>query len=111
MLLRRNKITLFKAYCTSFYSASLWVDYMQKSYIALRVQYNNAFRALLRLPRFYSASGMFADAQVDSFPAILRKKAGSLLRRVRGSRNSVLKSIVERGDCPLLTHMSNVNLS
>ncbi|KAL0841056.1 hypothetical protein ABMA28_014821 [Loxostege sticticalis] len=55
------KITLFKA--------------------ALRVQYNNAFRTLLRLPRFCGASVMFAYAGVDSFGAILRKKAASLLRR------------------------------
>jgi hypothetical protein len=105
------KITLFKAYCTSFYSSSLWVSGLQKSYSALRVQYNNAFRTLLRLPRFCSASGMFADAQVDSFPAILRKKAGSLLRRVRGSRNTVLKCIADSGDCPLIEHMCRINLS
>ncbi|XP_045448694.1 uncharacterized protein LOC123657160 [Melitaea cinxia] len=41
------------------------------SYNALRVQYNNAFRALLGLPRYCSTSSMFAHAGVDSFPAIL----------------------------------------
>ena len=49
------KITLFRAYCQSFYTSALWTNYTQRAYNALRVQYNNAFRVLLRLPRFCSA--------------------------------------------------------
>ncbi|XP_063827227.1 uncharacterized protein LOC135076736 [Ostrinia nubilalis] len=83
----------------------LWTNYTKKAYSALRVQYNNAFRALLRLPRFCSASAMFALAGVDSFEAIMRKKCASLLHRVRGSCHSVLKEIADSGDCPLIGHM------
>ncbi|CAG9134717.1 unnamed protein product [Plutella xylostella] len=83
------KIALFKAYCTSLYSGSLWVRYTQKAYNALRIQFNNAFRALLRLPRFCSASAMFAEARTDGFNAIWRKKSASLLGRVRGSDSPV----------------------
>jgi hypothetical protein len=61
------KITLFKAYCQAFYTGSLWFSFTQKSYNALRVQYNNIFRAMFRLPRYCSASGMFVDAHVDDF--------------------------------------------
>ncbi|CAK1598306.1 unnamed protein product [Parnassius mnemosyne] len=71
------KITLFKAYCT----------------------------ALLRLPRYCSASAMFALAGVDSFDAIIRKKTASLLNRVRGSGHSVLSEIADSGDCPLIKQM------
>ncbi|CAK1585600.1 unnamed protein product [Parnassius mnemosyne] len=99
------KITLFKAYCTSFYSCSLWTNYTKKAYSALRTQYNNAFRALLRLPRYCSASAMFALAGVDSFDAIIRKKTASLLNRVRGSGHSVLSEIADSGDCPLIKQM------
>ncbi|XP_045454808.1 uncharacterized protein LOC123664257 [Melitaea cinxia] len=81
------------------------------SYNALRVQYNNAFRALLGLPRYCSASSMFAHAGVDSFPAMLRKKASSLLRRVRGSRNNVLRVIADSDDCPLLRHLCDITRS
>ncbi|XP_063530746.1 uncharacterized protein LOC134741781 [Cydia strobilella] len=42
------------------FTSSLWVNYTQKAYNALRVQYNDAFRMLLGLPRYCSASGMFA---------------------------------------------------
>lgn len=78
---RAVKITLFKSFCQSFYACSLWVKYTQKSYNALRVQYNNGFRMLLGLPYFCSASGMFTEARTDCFQAIMRKRAASLMRR------------------------------
>ncbi|KAJ0170988.1 hypothetical protein K1T71_013760 [Dendrolimus kikuchii] len=96
------KITLFKAYCTSLYSASLWFKYTQRAYNALRVQYNNSLRVLLRRPRFCSASAMFAEAHIDGFDALWRKKTASLLGRLRGSSNSILKGIADKFDCPLI---------
>ncbi|KAL0879953.1 hypothetical protein ABMA27_002467 [Loxostege sticticalis] len=96
---RDVKITLFRAYCTSFYTCSLWARYTQKAYSAFRIQYNNAFRVLLRLPRFCSASGMFAEAGVDCFYASMRKRCASLVRGVRESGNSILNMIAGRLDC------------
>lgn len=103
------KITLFRAYCTSFYTCSLWVSHTQRSYSDLRVQYNNAFRALLRLPRFCSASGMFADARVDCFYATMRKRAASMLRRTRSSCNSLLRVVAERMDGPFVRHWMSLH--
>ncbi|XP_075985859.1 uncharacterized protein LOC142982988 [Anticarsia gemmatalis] len=74
----------------------------QRTYNALRVQYNNGFRMLLGLPRFCSASSMFAEARVDRFHAILRKRVASLLRRVRDSTNSILKVIAEKYDSDVM---------
>jgi hypothetical protein len=96
---REVKITLFRAFCTSFYTCNLWARYTQKAYNALRIQYNNAFRVLLRLPRYCSASGMFAEAGVDCFYATMRKRCASLVRRVRASGNSILNMIAGRLDC------------
>uniref|UniRef100_A0A2A4KA90 Reverse transcriptase domain-containing protein n=1 Tax=Heliothis virescens TaxID=7102 RepID=A0A2A4KA90_HELVI len=93
------KVTLFRAYCTTFYTCSLWARCTRKSYSALRVQYNNAFRMLVGLPRFCSASGMFADAHIDCFYATMRKRCASLVSRVRASSNSVLNMIADRLDC------------
>lgn len=95
------KITLFKTYCQSFYSGGLWVSYKQRSYNALRVLYNNAFRMLLGLPRFCSASSMFAANRTNDFYGIMRKKASSLLLRLRGSANSILMMIADQMDCPI----------
>lgn len=103
------KITLFRAYCTSFYTCSLWVHFTQKSYGALRVQYNNAFRLLLGLPRYCSASGMFAEMRVDCFYTIMRKRCASLVRRVRASSNSILGMIADRLDSHVLNRCSRIS--
>ncbi|XP_063361861.1 uncharacterized protein LOC134650858 [Cydia amplana] len=104
------KITLFRAYCTSLYTCSSWARYTQRSINKLRVQYNDAFRVLLRLPRHCSASGMFADAHVDSFYATLRKRCAATLRRVRDSRHSLLSVVAERWDSGLIRHWSSLHL-
>ncbi|KAJ0170604.1 hypothetical protein K1T71_013975 [Dendrolimus kikuchii] len=83
-------------------SASLWFKYTQRAYNALRVQYNNSLRVLLRRPPFCSASAMFAEAHIDGFDALWRKKTASLLGRLRGSSNSILKGIADKFDCPLI---------
>ncbi|XP_045449070.1 uncharacterized protein LOC123657593 [Melitaea cinxia] len=98
------KITLFRAYCQSFYTCSLWIKYTKKAYSVLRVQYNNAFRALLGLPRHCSASGMFAEEHTDGFYAIMRKRVASLWRRIRASTNSILRTVADRFDGSIIKH-------
>lgn len=98
------KLTLFKSYCQSLYTCSLWASYTLGAYNALRVQYNNAFRVLLGLPRFCSASNMFAEARTAGFYALIRKQCASLLSRVRSSPNSILGVFADRWDSPLLQH-------
>lgn len=41
------------------------------------------------LPRYCSASGMFADSAIDGFQAIVRKRCASIIHRVRGSANNI----------------------
>ncbi|KAG7312072.1 hypothetical protein JYU34_001523 [Plutella xylostella] len=106
---RQVKITLFRAYCTSLYTCALWASYTQRRYSALRVQYNDALRALLGRPRWCSASGMFAEARVDCFHATMRKRASSLLCRVRGSTNTVLSMIASRLDFLYMRHCSSLH--
>lgn len=84
------KLSLFKAYCQSFYTGSLWIRYSKSSYNALRVQYNNVFRALMHLPRSCSASLMFVEARVDTFQAIMRKRCFAVESRMTSSQNSIV---------------------
>ncbi|KAL0860042.1 hypothetical protein ABMA27_010357 [Loxostege sticticalis] len=61
---KQVKLTLFRAFC--------------QAYSDLRVQYNNAFRVLMGLPRYCSASAMFAEAHTDGFAAIMRNYADDM---------------------------------
>ncbi|XP_063366418.1 uncharacterized protein LOC134654883 [Cydia amplana] len=108
--MERERRALCRTYCTSLYTCGLWADYTQRAYNALRVQYNlynNAFRAVLGLPRYCSASGMFAGAQTACFHATMRVRAAALVRCVRASANTVLAMIADRHDCPYITHCCN----
>ncbi|XP_026315233.1 uncharacterized protein LOC113226724 [Hyposmocoma kahamanoa] len=105
------KLTLFKAYCQTLYTCGLWVNYMQKSFNALKVQYNSTFRMLLRLPPFCSASGMFAEARTDGFDAVVRKRVSSTMSRMRGSDNSLLNTISEDVACPILCHWTRTHVT
>ncbi|KAJ8703579.1 hypothetical protein PYW08_016942 [Mythimna loreyi] len=98
------KITLFKAYCQGLYTGSLWFNRSRGTLSALRVQYSNDFRMMLKLPRFCSASGMFAQSNTDGPHAVIRKKVASLVRRIRGSSNSVLEVVAEDLGAPVLRH-------
>ncbi|XP_052740761.1 uncharacterized protein LOC128198598 [Bicyclus anynana] len=104
------KLTLFKAYCQTFYTCSLWVTYTQRAYSDLRVQYNNGFRTLMGLPRYCSASLMFAEAHTDDFYAIMRKRAASVMHRMRESSNSILKTLVENGGNPFMKHWVHLHM-
>lgn len=47
------------------------------------------------VPRFCSASGMFAEEQMDCFYATLRQRYSSLVYSVRGRCNSILSMVTE----------------
>ncbi|CAH2233744.1 jg20366 [Pararge aegeria aegeria] len=64
-----------------------------RTYSALRVQYNNVLRAVLKKPRRCSASEMFAVARVDNFYAIIRKRAASMMSRLVSSTNTLLSTL------------------
>ncbi|KAJ2937575.1 hypothetical protein O0L34_g12973 [Tuta absoluta] len=49
------KRALFTTFCTNIYTAELWCNYTKAAFSEIRVQYNNAWRALNKLPRWCSA--------------------------------------------------------
>ncbi|CAH2228358.1 jg2024 [Pararge aegeria aegeria] len=53
------------------------------------------------MPRSCSASEMFADARVDDFYAIIRKRAASMLSRLGSSTNILLSTLACRLDSSL----------
>ncbi|KAJ2937980.1 hypothetical protein O0L34_g14262 [Tuta absoluta] len=78
------KRVLFTAYCTCIYTAELWCNHTKAAYNHIRVQYNNAWRALHRLPRWCSASEMFA--------AGASPRLGGAAERIRSSTNTLVQA-------------------
>ena len=88
------KVALFRAYCTPLYTAHLWSNFKKSSLHRLTVAYNDAMIMLLRVPRYLSASQMFAELNVPVCSAVLRKLMYKLIQRVDVSENGIVKVLV-----------------
>ncbi|XP_063378555.1 uncharacterized protein LOC134665511 [Cydia fagiglandana] len=106
------KTTLFRAFCQCFYTCSLWCNYTKRSYNALRVQYNDAFRILMKQPRYCSAKTMFADAGVPDFYAIMRSRIASVWTNVwqNSQQNDILALFTVNPSNKILKHWTAVHL-
>jgi len=86
------KLALFKAYCTPIYGCQLWSRLFQYSHGKLQVAYNDAFRQLLREPRWCSAS--FVYNNVPSFDALVRKLVYSFWCSLCKSDNMQIQAVL-----------------
>ena len=84
------KRTLFLAFCTQFYSSSLWIRYRQASYNKIRVTYNNCIRLMFNLPRMVSISEACVWLNIPSFCTILRRSYSSILERLGSEENECM---------------------
>ena len=84
------KMALFRAYCTPLYTAHLWYNYTAAKMKKLQVAYNDAFRILLRYPRWTSASNMFVTNNVPTFHTLIR----NLMCRLEQSKNSAIRHLM-----------------
>jgi len=88
------KLALFKAYCTPIYGCQLWSRLFQYSNIKLQVAYNDAFRQLLREPRWCSASRLFVYNNVPSFDAVIRKLVYTFWCSLCKSDNMLIQAVL-----------------
>ena len=54
------KLVVFKTYCSCLYTAQLWGTCLSRTMNRLKVAYNDSLRMVLGIPRYCSASEMFA---------------------------------------------------
>ena len=82
------KIALFNSYCTSLYCSFLWT-YFKSQHLA----FNNADRHIFGLPKWSSASEMYACNNIDNFEAMTRRGIYGFVQRLESCENSVIQSI------------------
>ena len=95
------KANLFRTYCTPLYTAHLWWNYRLYSIRRLNVAYNDIMRLLLRLPRYHSASQMFANINVPAFQAVVRNLIFKFICRLDKSENVIIQGLVKVGKSDL----------
>ena len=89
------KTFLFKSYCYSLYTCSVWSSFNKKSLYKLKVAYNNIMRMLSGVPRWESIRGNFVRAGIFSFDELLRMKSFSLMERIRVCPNELVRKVVD----------------
>ena len=88
------KIALFKSYCTTLYTSTLWCKYRRESLRKLCVAYKNIFRKLTHQARDCSASQMFVSRQLPTCKMLIRRNVYGFMLNVQKSNNLILNSIV-----------------
>ncbi len=84
------KVSLFKAYCTTLYTAHLWCNYGVSSLQKLQVAYIDAMRISLRIPRWHSASEMIGSVRAITFKALLRNLMHRFICRLNASKHETI---------------------
>ena len=87
------KLLLIKSYCTSFYCGYLWYDYKSITFSKIRVAFNNVSRRVLGLPKWSSASEMYATHNIEKFEAPLRKVIYGFIQRLEDSSNVIIQTL------------------
>lgn len=105
------KTTLFKAYCLCMYTCQLWITFTRKAINTIRVQYNDAYRILMKLPRYCSASSMFTDARVPDFFAVIRSRVATFWSRLRRSGNRILEAVTDNVQSPIFNYWISVHMN
>ena len=87
------KIALFNSYCTSLYCSFVWTELKKKStFSKVRIAFNNTYRRIFGLPKWSSASEMYACNKIDNFETLMRKGIYGFVQRLESCENSVVQS-------------------
>ena len=100
------KITLFKAYCSSFYGLNLWCAFSKKSYKKVKSSYNKMFRKFLGVKREDMLLHMLQN-NVKTFGEIERNLIFSFKKRILNCDNLIVSTICDSTfylNCDLTKH-------
>ena len=88
------KSYLFKTYCYNMYNCQLWCAFTATTMKRMKVAYNNVFRMLMGIKRRCSVSQAYANKNICSFDALLRKCIWNSYRRALCSKNHLINVLV-----------------
>ena len=91
---QRVKFMLFQSFCTNFYFTHLWWSYSRETLRKTTVAFNNTLRFMIGYGRFFSASGMFVQCNIDNFETIRRRYIYGFKCRLQESNNYIVKCLL-----------------
>ena len=88
------KLVVFKTYCACLYTSQVWSTCLSRTMNRLKVAYNDWLRMVLGIPRYCSASEIFAYTNVPSCQCGIRLNMYSVMKRIQCMKNEIVHSIV-----------------
>ena len=87
------KVLMFQTFFSQVYCSALWASFKVSSYNRIKISHNDIFRSLMQVPRWESASALFATHRVPNFDAVVRSSCYSLMCRVQSSTNTIVNAL------------------
>ena len=84
------KFVVFKTYCACLYTSQVWSTCLSRTMNRLKVAYNDWLRMVLGIPRYCSASEMFAYTNVPSCQCGIRLNMYSFMKRIQCMKNEIV---------------------
>ena len=88
------KLVVFKTYCSCLYTSQLWGTCLSRTMNRVKVAYNDSLRMVLGIPRYCSASEMFAYTNRPSCQCVKRLNIYSFMKRIQCMNNEIVHGIV-----------------
>ena len=88
------KLVVFKTYCSFLYTSQVLGTCLSRTKNRLKVAYIDSLRMVLGIPRYCSASEMFAYTNVPSCQCVIRLNIYSFMKRIQCMNNKIVHSIV-----------------
>ena len=85
-----TKISLFRTYCTSLYTAHIWCKYSRTTINRFYTSYHNILKMFLGLSKYESTSMVCTLFDVQCCQAVIRRLVYSFMNRLQASGNSLI---------------------
>ena len=89
------KSTLFRSYCSSFYTAQLWTNYSQTAINKLYIAYHNTLKFFIGLNKREHTRPICVGLNVKYCPALIRNLVYKFMNRLLMSKNMLIKVICD----------------
>ena len=89
------KVTLFKSYCLSMYTAHLWTNYSKTVINKLYTAYHNMLKLIIGISKREHTRPICVSLEVSYCPALIRKHIFKFINRLTNSCNVFIKAICD----------------
>ena len=89
------KSTLFRSYCSSFYTAQLWTNYSQTAINKLYIAYHNTLKFFIGLNKREHTRPICVGLNVKYCPELIRNLVYKFMNRLLMSKNKLIKVICD----------------